>query len=49
MDLSDQALKQHRLSGGVSFGGIIATIIGIGVVGVLFIHFWFRFVLAPHV
>jgi hypothetical protein len=49
MDLSDQASKQHRLSGGVSCGVIIATIMGIGVVGVLFISVWFRLVLGPHV
>jgi hypothetical protein len=49
MSYTDRETQIEEGPGGVSFGVILVTIIGIGFVGVLFIHFWFRFALAPPV
>jgi hypothetical protein len=44
MSCTDRETHIEESAGGVSFGVILGTILGIGVVGVLFIHFWFQFI-----
>jgi len=44
MSCTDRETQIEESPGGVSLGVILVTILGIGVVGVLFIHVWFRFI-----